>query len=357
MTQLAIPPAAAGAVAANFTPTATQPRRPARWQQAITLALIGVPLAALVVGASELWGHGLSALDITLGVAFYFVAGHGVTVGYHRYLTHRSFTAARPLRLVLAIAGALAVEGGPIGWVSAHRKHHRFSDGPGDPHSPYRYGVGPLAQIRGLAHAHVGWLLTAPPVAAAVYAPDLVADRAIRRIDRLFPLLAAASLAAPFGIGWAVTGRLSAGISALLWAGLVRVALLHHVTWSVNSVCHMVGARPFRTRAKDRATNVWPLAILSMGESWHNLHHADPTCARHGVDRMQLDSSARLIRWFELAGWARDVRWPDRDRLARRRLAPPSAATVTAAGPGPLVRSRRSLAVYRSATTAHADQS
>lgn len=308
-------------LAPNDVPAKPAVIRPSRFQQAVTLALIGVPLLALAAGAASLWGHGLSLLDIVLGVSFYLVAGHGVTVGYHRYFTHRSFKAIRPLRLGLALAGCLAVEGGPIGWVAAHRRHHKFTDTAGDPHSPYRYGTGLLAQARGFLHAHVGWLLTAPPTDAATYAPDLLADRALRRIDRSFPLIAVLSIGGPFAIAWGITGRLSAGLSALVWAGLVRIALLHHVTWSVNSICHMVGERPFRTKQHDRATNFWPLAILSMGESWHNLHHADPTCARHGVDRFQLDSSARLISWFEHVGWASCVHWPQTGRLdARRRV-------------------------------------
>lgn len=293
--------------------------RPTRVQQAITLALIAAPFVALGLGLVWAVRHGLSTLDASLAVAFYLVAGHGVTVGYHRYLTHGSFRANRPLRLALAVAGCLAVEGGPVGWVAAHRRHHRFTDAPGDPHSPYRYGTGALAQVRGLLHAHVGWLFTAEGSDAATYAPDLLADDGIRRIDRLFPALAVISVVAPFGIGWGVTGHLAGGLSALLWAGLVRIGVLHHVTWSINSICHVVGTRPFRTRPADRATNVWPLAVLSMGESWHNLHHADPTCARHGVDRFQLDSSARLIRWLERTGWASEVRWPDAARLDPRR--------------------------------------
>jgi stearoyl-CoA desaturase (delta-9 desaturase) len=293
--------------------------RPARWQQAITVGIIALPVVAVVAIASRMWGHGLSLLDVLLGVGFYALAGHGVTVGYHRYFTHGSFKAPRALRVALGIAGCLAVEGGPIGWVAAHRRHHQFSDSSGDPHSPYRFGVGLGPQIRGFVHAHLGWLLTSAPTDATVYAPDLIADRTVRRIDRLFPVFAVISIGAPSLIAWAITGRLAPAISALVWAGVVRIALLHHVTWSVNSVCHLVGTRPFRTRQKDRATNVWPLAILSMGESWHNLHHADPTCARHGVDRFQLDSSARLIRWFEQFGWATEVRWPSKARLATRR--------------------------------------
>ena len=309
----------------KLTPDELAPgARPTRGQQAITLAIIALPLVAVVAVATRLWGHGLSLLDVILGVSFYAIAGHGVTVGYHRYFTHGSFKAPRSLRAALAVAGCLAVEGGPIGWVAAHRRHHKFSDSEGDPHSPYRFGVGVLPQMRGFVHAHLGWLLTSSPTDPAVYAPDLLADRRIRRIDRLFPLLAVLSIGAPAAIAWALTGRLAPTISALVWAGVVRVAVLHHVTWSVNSVCHLVGSRPFRTHGQDRATNVWPLAILSMGESWHNLHHADPTCARHGVDRFQLDSSARLISWFERLGWATEVRWPTQSRLAGRRLASPA---------------------------------
>lgn len=302
--------------------------RPTRWQQAITIGIIAMPVVAVVVIASQRWGHGLSLLDLILGVGFYAVAGHGATVGYHRYFTHRSFTASRSLRVALAVAGCLAVEGGPIGWVAAHRRHHQFSDSAGDPHSPYRFGGSVGGQIRGFLHAHLGWLLTGAPTDATVYAPDLLEDRTVRRIDRLFPVLAVVSIVAPSAIAWAITGRIGPAISALIWAGLVRVALLHHVTWSVNSVCHLVGTRPFRTRPEDRARNVWPLAILSMGESWHNLHHADPTCARHGVDRFQLDSSARLIRWFERLGWAAEVRWPNPARLASRRVSPLEAASA-----------------------------
>ena len=306
----------------TLTPDELAPgARPTRGQQAITLAIIALPLVAVVAVATRLWGHGLSLLDVILGVSIYAIAGHGVTVGYHRYFTHGSFKAPRSLRAALAVAGCLAVEGGPIGWVAAHRRHHKFSDSEGDPHSPYRFGVGVLPQMRGFVHAHLGWLLTSSPTDPTIYAPDLLADRAVRRIDRLFPLLAVLSIGAPAAIAWALTGRLAPTTSALVWAGVVRVAVLHHVTWSVNSVCHLVGSRPFRTHGQDRATNVWPLAILSMGESWHNLHHADPTCARHGVDRFQLDSSARLISWFERLGWATEVRWPTQSRLAGRRLA------------------------------------
>jgi stearoyl-CoA desaturase (delta-9 desaturase) len=164
----------------------------------------------------------------------------------------------------------------------------------------------------------MGWFFGSPPTSEQ-FVTDLLADADLRVVSRLFPLWCLLTLTIPFGLGWAWGGRLSAGVSALLWAGAVRICLLHHVTWSVNSVCHAFGRRPFLTG--DRSTNVPALALVSMGESWHNAHHAFPTLARHGVDRWQWDSSAALIRLFELVGWSRDVHWPDPGRLDRRRLA------------------------------------
>jgi stearoyl-CoA desaturase (Delta-9 desaturase) len=246
-------------------------------------------------------------------------AGLGVSVGFHRLLTHRSFTAARPLRLALAVAGSMSFEGDPIGWVAIHRRHHAFTDRPGDPHSPYRYGTSLTSQLRGLAHAHAGWLLRDDPSPPARYAPDMLADPAMRMISRGFPVLCVVSLALPFGAGWLIGGTWQAGLAALLWAGLVRVALLQHVTWSVNSLCHVFGTRPFTTRLHDRATNLWPLALVSFGESWHNMHHSDPACARHGAERGQVDISAGMIRIFEHLGWATSVHWPDPGRLAAHR--------------------------------------
>ena len=314
------PPDRSGSAVADITP-----RLPG---QAITGLLVVGPLCGLVFAADTAWGHGLSVTNLLVACAFYVVAGHGITVGFHRYLTHGGFKARRAVRIALAAAGCLAVEGGPISWVALHRRHHRFSDAEGDPHSPYRFGTSPLAQLRGLVYAHVGWLFTGPAAQPATYAPDLLGDHDIRRVDKLFPLIAATSVLTPFGLGWLITGSLHGALGMLLWAGLVRIAVLHHVTWSVNSVCHLVGRRPFRTRDTDRARNFWPLAVISMGESWHNLHHADPTCARHGVDRFQIDSSARLIRLLELAHMASDVRWPDRVRLnSRRQAATPATET------------------------------
>ncbi len=286
---------------------------------AVTAAIVLVPFGGLAVAVWLAWGHGLNLTDVLLAVAFYLVTGLGVTIGFHRLLTHRSFTAAPALRVALAIAGSMSFEGDVIGWVAIHRRHHAFADRPGDPHSPYRYGTSLSGQLRGLAHAHVGWLLRDDPTPVERYAPDMVADPALRAISAAFPAWCALSLGLPFALGWAIGGSWHAALFALLWAGLVRVTLLQHVTWSVNSLCHVIGTRPFTTRRYDRATNLWPLALLSLGESWHNMHHSDPTCARHGADPRQIDISAGVIRIFERFGWATGVHWPAPARLDSRR--------------------------------------
>jgi stearoyl-CoA desaturase (delta-9 desaturase) len=291
------------------------------WQVVPTGLIVVVPFAGLAVAVAMLWGHAIGLADVLLAVGLYVVTGLGVTVGFHRLLTHRSFTARPWLRVVLAVAGSMSFQGDVIGWVATHRRHHAFTDRPGDPHSPYRYGTGPAGQLRGLLHAHAGWLLGNDPTSRLDYAPDMQADPAMRAISRAFPALCVVSLALPFTIGWAIGGARGA-LLALLWAGLVRIFLLQHVTWSVNSLCHLLGSRPFTTRRYDRATNLWPLALLSFGESWHNTHHSDPACARHGVDRGQIDLSAELIRLFERAGWATRVRWPSAARLEKHRRRP-----------------------------------
>ncbi|MEV3860759.1 acyl-CoA desaturase [Streptomyces sp. NPDC050095] len=285
----------------------------------VTALIVVLPFVALGVGGWLLWGRLIHPADIVLGLALYVITGLGVTVGFHRGLTHGGYRAVRPVRIALAVAGSMSFQGDVVDWVATHRRHHAFTDRPGDPHSPYRYGTHLRGQLRGLLHAHVGWLFRNDPTPPERYAPDLLADRDIRAVSRAFPALCLLTLALPFGLGWAIGGTWLHATTALLWAGLVRIALLHHVTWSVNSLCHVIGARPFRTRRHDRATNLWPLALLSFGESWHNLHHADPTSARHGVERGQLDPSAAVIRLFERLGWVHDVRWPTRSRLEAHR--------------------------------------
>ncbi len=271
------------------------------------------PFVALLIAVPLTWGWGLGWLDLLLAAVFYVVTCLGVTVGFHRYFTHRAFKARRPLRVALAIVGSMALQGPITHWVADHRRHHAFSDRDGDPHSPWAFGTSPFALVRGFWHAHMGWLFDRNLTNAERFAPDLLADADIARVHRQFGLWTAVTLLAPAVIGGLVTWSWWGAVTAFFWAGLVRVSFLHHVTWSVNSICHMVGSRPFA--ARDRSANFWPLAILSMGESWHNLHHADPTCARHGVRRGQIDISARLIWILEKFGWIHDVRWPTSKRL------------------------------------------
>ncbi|MEV4759358.1 acyl-CoA desaturase [Micromonospora sp. NPDC049559] len=290
-------------------------------------AFVVVPLLALLVAVPVAWGWGLGWVDVGLAAFFYVVTCLGVTVGFHRYFTHGAFKAGRGVRIALAVLGSMAVQGPVLHWVADHRRHHAFADREGDPHSPWLFGTSPAALARGFWHAHMGWLLDRDLTNQQRFAPDLLADRDLRLVQRLFGPLTVATLLLPAVLGGVLTGGWWGAVTAFFWAGLVRIALLHHVTWSVNSICHMIGERPFATR--DRSANFWPLAILSMGESWHNLHHADPTCARHGVRPGQIDISARLIRVLERLGLVHDVRWPSPARLARlARAEPPPARRV-----------------------------
>jgi stearoyl-CoA desaturase (delta-9 desaturase) len=297
---------------AALAPRADDAPRPSRSSifvsRAVTALLVIAPGIALGIALPLLWGHSVNLLDVVLAVIFYLVTGHGIAIGYHRLFTHSSFTPNRPLKIILASLGSMALEGSVIGWVANHRRHHMFSDRPGDPHSPHRYGPGAWSQVRGFFHAHVGWLFSVDTTSADRYAPDLLVDRDLVIVSRLFPLFAVFSLALPFVLGWAIAGTLGGAITALIWAGLVRMMVLHHVTWSVNSVCHLFGTQPFTD--KDRSRNFAPLAVLSFGESWHNFHHAHPASARHGALPRQIDTSAEIIRLFERVGWVTKVRWP-----------------------------------------------
>ena len=287
----------------------------ARLQRVALLVLTIGPFAGFVAAIAILWGRGIGVVDLALLVTFYVLSGLGVTVGYHRLLTHRSFRAPRPVRALFAVAGSLAIEGSVISWVAAHRRHHAFADVEGDPHSPHLgEEEGVVGMLKGLWHAHVGWLFDEEKTSIDRWAPDLLKDPVMTRIDRLFPALAAVSLVLPAVAGFAFTGTLWGAVTALLWGGLARVFLLHHMTWSVNSICHYFGKRPFETT--DLSTNNWPLALLSFGESWHNNHHAFPTSAIHGLGRWQIDPSGFVIRALERFGLARDVKRVTREQVA-----------------------------------------
>ena len=287
-------------------------------ERVILGAFIALPFLAILAAIPIAWGGWLGWRDVVIAVLMYLISGHGITVGFHRLFTHRSFKANRGLKISLAVAGSLAIEGPVIRWVADHRKHHKYSDRDGDPHSPWRYGETVPALVKGMFYAHMGWMFDIEQTNQRQYAPDLIKDPDIRAVSRAFPWLVAVSLLLPAVLGGLLSWSWQGALTAFFWGTLVRVGLLHHVTWSINSICHAVGERPFASR--DKSGNVWWLAFLSMGESWHNLHHADPTCARHGVLKGQIDSSARLIWLFEKLGWARDVRWPSAERVQSRRI-------------------------------------
>ena len=289
----------------------------ATWEHVALYAFIILPTAAFLAAIPMLWGSHIGPVDLILFAIFYGISAHGITVGFHRYFTHGSFKANRGLKIGLAIAGSLAVQGPITRWVADHRRHHAFSDQEGDPHSPWVYGGGTKNIAKGFWHSHMGWLFDPEQTNQQRFAPDLLADPDIQKVDHHFPTLVVVTMVLPGLLGGLITWSWVGGLQAFFWASLVRVFLLHHVTWSINSICHIVGKKPFASR--DQSRNVWPLAVLSMGESWHNLHHAEPTAARHGVDRGQIDSSARLIWTFEKLGWATDVKWAKPARLATKR--------------------------------------
>jgi stearoyl-CoA desaturase (delta-9 desaturase) len=275
----------------------------------LNLAGVLLPFAGFVAGVVLLWGTSLVGVtDLVLFAVLYVATAYGITLGFHRLLTHRSFATYRPIRYLFAVLGSMAVEGPVITWVADHRKHHAFADEDGDPHSPHTtHGTGLTATLKGLWHAHVGWLFeTHGRASSKRFAPDLVADPGMRRINRGFPLIALASLLVPFLLGFALSGAsLVGGLSALLWGGLVRIFLVHHVTWSINSICHFFGRRRFET--DDESTNVFWLALPSLGEAWHHNHHAFPRSAFHGLRWYELDPSGWVILGLERVGLAWDV--------------------------------------------------
>jgi stearoyl-CoA desaturase (Delta-9 desaturase) len=273
----------------------------------ITALITILPFIALGVAGWQVWAELLGWNDVIVFLIMYAVTGLGVTVGFHRHLTHRAFATTRWVRGTLAVLGSAAIEGPVISWVADHRKHHAFSDQPGDPHSPHvDHGGGFRGALRGLWHAHVGWLFIHTHRGARKrYTPDLLADPVVRFVDRTFLVWAIGGLVAAFGLGYALGGTLDAALTGLLWGGGVRMLVVHHVTYSINSLCHFFGRRRFPTG--DESRNLAWLAPLTFGESWHNNHHAFPTSAAHGLRRWEVDPSAAVIRLLELLGLAWDV--------------------------------------------------
>jgi stearoyl-CoA desaturase (Delta-9 desaturase) len=273
----------------------------------LTGAITVIPVLALGLVAWQLWHKLLGWSDLIVFVIMYVLTGLGITVGFHRLFTHRSFKTGRTVRAVLAVLGSAAIEGPVISWVADHRKHHVFSDQPGDPHSPHvDHGVGVKGALRGLLHAHVGWLFIHTQRGLKTrYAPDLIADPIVNYVSRTFVLWVVAGLVAPFLLGWAIGGTVAAGLTGLLWGGAVRMLVLHHSTYSINSLCHFFGRQQFKTG--DESRNLYWLSVFTFGEAYHNNHHAFPTSARHGLSRWSWDPSAWVIWGLEKTGLAWDV--------------------------------------------------
>jgi stearoyl-CoA desaturase (Delta-9 desaturase) len=301
-------------------PSDIQPVANETLDRIITGLVTLVPFLALIFAGWQVWGKALHWSDVFLFVGIYLLTGFGVTVGFHRLFTHRSFKTSKGLRATLAILGSAAIEGPVISWVADHRKHHAFSDEEGDPHSPHvDHGHGWSGALRGLFHAHMGWLFIHTQRGSKErFAPDLLGDPVVNWVDRTFLLWAILGLFLPFALGWLIGGTFFAAATGLLWGGLVRVFVLHHFTYSINSLCHVFGRRDFETT--DESRNLWLIALPTLGEAWHNNHHAFPTSAVHGLRRRQIDPSAALIRSLEKTGLVWDVVRPSDDRLLAKAL-------------------------------------
>jgi stearoyl-CoA desaturase (delta-9 desaturase) len=327
MVDQAAPPTPSAAV----DPTAPGFIEPVSNQWANRLAtgtITVVPFFALAYAAWHSWQGLLGWSDVVIFFVAYALTGLGVTVGFHRLLTHRSFQCKRWVRAALTIMGSAAIEGPVTAWVADHRKHHDFSDQVGDPHSPHvEHGHGWRGELAGLWHAHWGWLFIHTHRGAKErYARDLRADPMMMFLDRTFLVWALGGLATCFFAGWALGGSVATGLTGLLWGGGVRMLVVHHVTYSINSICHFAGRREFKT--SDESRNVWWLAPFTFGEAWHNNHHAFPTSARHGLKRWQFDISAYTIWTLEKLGLAWDVVKVNPDRFEAKRAASPGDAAA-----------------------------
>jgi stearoyl-CoA desaturase (delta-9 desaturase) len=290
---------------------------PSSGARVVTLVGVILPPLGLFAAAWLLWGGGFNLSMLLLFVGMYALSAVGVTVGFHRLFAHRSFEACRAVQLLLGVLGSLAMQGPLFRWVALHRRHHQHSDRQEDPHSPHRHGGGAAGALRGLWHAHVGWLFAPDPPGLSRYVADLRRSVLLRAVNALFPVWALAGLLAPALAAGLLLRRWEGVLLGFLWGGLVRVFFVHHVTWSVNSVCHLWGSRPYRSGDQSRDNAL--LGVLALGEGWHNTHHAFPTSARHGLRWWQPDASYGVIRGLALLGLAWDVKLPTRQAQLRGR--------------------------------------
>jgi stearoyl-CoA desaturase (Delta-9 desaturase) len=297
-----------------------------RRKQVVNVTAVVIPFLGLAVAIPLLWEDLVGWRELALFAAFYAISCAGISLGYHRLLSHRSYETYPAIAVALAYSGALAMQGPPIEWVADHRLHHSHADEEGDPHSPHTHGgEGWWATLRGLAHAHVGWMIRPRHTTdAGRYAPDLLRSDAMRFISRHYLAIVLSGLALPALIGWAIGGTAHAALTGLLWGGLIRLLLLHHVTWSVNSICHVFGTRRFATT--DQSRNQLLLALPSMGEAWHNNHHAFPTSARHGLRWWEVDISGLLIAAAARVGLVWNVQRVSREAQRRKEIGAASEA-------------------------------
>ena len=308
------------AVAVSAPPVSAHPSPGPASLSTRVINLIGVvlPFLGVVAAGYLLWGSAFSWLPLGLLIGMYLLTVLGVTVGFHRLFTHRSFETNALVQAIFGVLGSMAVQGPLLKWVAQHRQHHKESDSPNDPHSPHMHGHGFFGMLRGLWHAHIGWFFQKDAPNLASYVPDLMKNDVARRISNLFPFWVAMGLLIPTAIGWAVSGTWSGALLGFIWGGLVRVFFVHHVTWSVNSICHLWGSQPYPSG--DQSRNNFALGLLALGEGWHNNHHAFPTSARHGLVWWQFDLSYIVIRLLALVGLAWNIKVPSRQLAMARRI-------------------------------------
>jgi stearoyl-CoA desaturase (delta-9 desaturase) len=295
-------------VASETPPPAEPLARPSLLVRLINLGIVVVPLLGLVAAIILLWGWGLGWLELSLLLGMYLVTSLGVTVGFHRLFTHKSFETHPVVQFILAALGSMTAQGSLFDWVALHRKHHQHSDRPGDPHSPHLHGGGLFGLIRGFFHAHLGWMFGARFRDLRRYVADLNKSTSLWVASALFPLWVALGLLIPTLLGGLITLSWTGALLGLLWGGLARMCLFHHVTWSINSVCHLWGGQPHESR--DHSTNNAVFGILALGEGWHNNHHAYPTSAQHGLRWWQIDISYWVIWTLACVGLAHKVKLP-----------------------------------------------